>query len=240
MIIKISEYKKPAFHFSGGKDSLACLYLLRDQLDKIVVYWLDTGDGCTETHAVIDEVRKWIPYFRIVKSDVKRWREINGNPSDLVPARAHEIGVAYGMNGFRLSNRFDCCYCNLMLPMHNRMVEDKVDCVIRGTKLADTGRLPAEGKTEFYDVLLPIRDWSHDDVFRYLDRVGAPRNRIYDHFNAISAPECMGCTAWWDDGKAKYFKAKHTEQYEAYKDNLRKIARAISVSMDELMAELNN
>lgn len=236
----LSAYRNVALQFSGGKDSLACLYLLREQLDDITVYWLDTGDTCPETVAVLDQVRSWVPNFVAVRTDSKNWRAANGYPSDLVPAKAHTLGVAYGMNDFRLVGRFDCCYANLMLPMHERMVEDGVDCVIRGTKLCDTGRVPAEGNVGSYTVILPIRDWSHQQVFDYLESVGAPYNEVYDHFVGISAPECLTCTAWWDDNKGEYLKARHPEQYVAYRKDLKIISIALQSHLADLAKELGD
>lgn len=237
-MINLEDYRKPALQFSGGKDSLACLYLLRDQLDKLTVYWVDAGDGCPETHAVIEAVRPWIPHFVVVKSDSRKWRENNGIPSDVVPSSCHPMGVAYGMGRQRISNKFDCCIHNLMLPMHQRMLADGVDLVIRGTKLADTGVVPADGPTEDYTVCLPIKDWSHEDVFAYLKEVGAPTNPVYDFFKGISAPECLSCTAWWDDGKAAYLKERHPAQYEAYQGSLREIAFEIQKHVGDLVGEL--
>lgn len=237
-MIDLSRYRNPALHFSGGKDSLACLYLLRDQLDRVTVYWVNAGDGCPETLALIEKVRASIPRFVEVRTDVKQWREVNGLPSDLVPASAHSIGVAYGLAKQKLSCRFDCCYANLMLPMHERMLADDVDAVIRGTKVADTGKLPAEGATEFYDVLLPLRDWSHQDVFDYLASVKAPFNPIYSHFKSLSAPECFGCTAWWGDGKADYLRARHPAAYVETRIKLADISRMVRAHLQELDTEL--
>jgi phosphoadenosine phosphosulfate reductase len=120
------------------------------------------------------------------------------------------------------------------------MIADKVDCVIRGTKACDTGTTPFEGTDEFYEVVLPIRDWSHDDVFGYLESVGAPYNELYDHYKGISAPECMGCTAWWDDGKAAYFKAKHPERLGEYHASLTQIRTALQAHLADLDFELRS
>lgn len=238
--MKIEGFKNIALHFSGGKDSLACLYLFSEHLNDITVYWLNTGDGCPETLEVINHVRSFIPKFVEVKTDVKAWRKSNGIPSDLVPISAHPVSIAHGIDGVKLSNRFDCCYANLMAPMHLKMIEDGVDCVIRGTKLCDTGKVPAEGKQDDYYVMLPIKDWTHQDVFNYLALVGAPYNKIYDHYKSISAPECFGCTAWWDDGKAAYFKALHPERLTEYRASLEQIKAALKTHLADLEVELEN
>ena len=239
-MIDLSAYRKPALHFSGGKDSLACLYLLRDHLQDITVYWLNTGDPCPETLNVITSARQWIPNFIEVNSDAKAWRLQNGDPSDIVPSCAHTLGVAYGMSERRLVSKFDCCYFNLMLPMHQRMLEDGVDAVIRGTKLCDTGAVPHEGPTGDYDVILPIRDWSHQDVFSYLRSVNAPVNPLYEYSHGASAPECLSCTAWWDDGKAAYLRAKHPEQHGVYMASLCSIRALLSGHLADLDKELRS
>lgn len=239
MSVDLSPYRKPALQFSGGKDSLALLYLLRDQLDSLTVYWTNTGDGCPETLAVIEQVRPWIPHFVEVTTDVRAWRAENGDPTDLMPANSHGLGVAYGLSERRLTGRFDCCFRNLMEPMHDRMVADGVDLVIRGTKLTDTGKVPFEGPSAFYTVLLPIKAWTHADVFTYLNTVGAPGNAIYEHFKGISAPECMGCTAWWDDGKAAYLKARHPAKYREYRVSLERVKAALQSHLSELDHELS-
>lgn len=235
-------YARPALQFSGGKDSLACLLLLREAglLDRITVYWLNAGDGCPENLAAVEWARSWVPKFVEVRSDALAWRRQFGDPSDVVPASAHTLGVAYGLSERRLVNRFDCCWFNLMVPMHERMLADGVDAVIRGTKLADTGRLPAEGPTVDYDILLPLRDWTHRQVFDYLAAQGAPVNPIYEHTQGMSAPECLTCTAWWDDGKAAYLRARHPERLTEYRASLEQVRQALRSHLADLDRELEN
>lgn len=238
--MNLSQYKKPALQFSGGKDSLACLYLLKDQLDKIDVYYLSTGDECPETKEVVESVRRWIPRFIEIESNSSKWRAENGLPTDLAPANSHPIGVEYGIGKFVLSNRFDCCFHNIIKPMHDRMVADGVDAVIRGAKTADTGKQQPEGKMAFYDIILPIKDWTHDEVFRYLQEVGAPENQIYGFGNGESLPNCFSCTAWWSDGTmSKYLKALHPDEYAVYLSRLQLIKAVIGEHVASLYAELD-
>lgn len=230
-----------ALHFSGGKDSLACLYLLEPWLARHVrVYWVNTGDACPETEAVVRQVQALLPSFVEVRSDAPAWRQANGTPSDIVPANSHTLALLYGMGVTKLSSRFDCCWSNIMLPMHQRMLGDNVEVVVRGTKRADTGTVPHEGAAGDYYVMLPIREWSHRDVFAYLEKVGAPENPIYRHFKSISAPECLGCTAWWDDGKAAYLAERHPARLGEYRMSLRNIKAALKQHLSDLESELED
>lgn len=227
--------KRCALQFSGGKDSLACLYMLRPFIERgLPVYWTHTGDTIPETLAVVERVRAWVPDFRVIEADVLAWKEEHGLPSDVTTAQSTWIGAQYAMTNTRLVGRFDCCWHNLMRPMHERMLADGVDLVIRGTKLADTGRVPASGVTEHYDVLLPVEGWSHADVFVYLADAGAPRSQVYDSFRSISAPECLHCSAWWDDGKAAYLKQLHPDKVEQYAVNLQTIRAELARRVQEL------
>lgn len=235
----ILQLKRSALQFSGGKDSLACLYLLKPWvLAGLPVYWTHTGDTIPETLEVIEQVRAWIPDFRVIQADVLQWKAKHGIPSDVTTAQASWIGQQYGMTEAKLVGRFDCCWHNLMQPMHQRMLDDGIELVIRGTKLADTGRVPANGATEHYDVLLPLVNWSHDQVFAYLEEVGAPKSAVYEHFKAISAPECLHCSAWWDDGKAQYLKQLHPGEVNQYRVSLQSIRAELAKRMQELDNEL--
>lgn len=232
--------RKVALQFSGGKDSLACLYALRPFLEHIVVYWTNTGDAIPETKAVVDSVREWLPRFVEIGADVMRWKQDNGMPSDVVTARSHSIGMAYGMGAMRLSNRFDCCTQNLMLPMHQRMLADGVEMVIRGTKLCDTGTVPSDGAFGEYEVYLPLRDWSHAEVFSFLEDMNVPLTSVYDEFedSHISAPECLHCTAWWEDGKQRYLEKHHPHVLMEYRASLDAVRQELRRSLVVLDAQL--
>lgn len=231
--------KRCALQFSGGKDSLACLYMLRPFVERgLPVYWTHTGDTIPETQAVVEQVRGWVPDFRVIEADVLGWKAAHGLPSDVTTAQSSWMGRQYGMSETALVGRFECCWHNLMRPMHERMLADGVELVIRGTKLADAGQVPANGATEHYAVLLPLLDWSHSEVFAYLNAVGAPRSPVYDRFKSISAPECLHCSAWWDDGKAAYLKARHPDKVGQYAVNLQTIRAELARRVQELDNEL--
>ena len=46
-----------ALQLSGGRDSIACLYLLKPYWDRLTVYWLDTGAAFPETVSLMQQVR---------------------------------------------------------------------------------------------------------------------------------------------------------------------------------------
>jgi 3'-phosphoadenosine 5'-phosphosulfate sulfotransferase (PAPS reductase)/FAD synthetase len=48
---------KAVLQFSGGKDSLACLLLLRPWWDRLTVMWVNTGAAFPETLELMEAVR---------------------------------------------------------------------------------------------------------------------------------------------------------------------------------------
>jgi phosphoadenosine phosphosulfate reductase len=192
-VTRFDRHENIALSLSGGKDSLACAYLLRDYADRITCYHLSTGDLLPEVRDIVDHVRAMYPRFVVVQSDVRQWIADHGLPTDLLPHSAHSVGRQMGEAHTALVSRYDCCASNLMLPLYERIKGDGNTLLIRGTKAVDMNRLPiASGESqEGIEVWYPLQDWSHADVMAYLRHVGAPICRVYDH--VTNAPECARC-----------------------------------------------
>jgi 3'-phosphoadenosine 5'-phosphosulfate sulfotransferase (PAPS reductase)/FAD synthetase len=231
--------RKVALQFSGGKDSLVLLYLLDDFIQAgMPVYWTNTGDNLPETLRVVQTMRARIPNFHEINADVLTWKSRNGICSDVVTSQSSWGGAAYGMSDVRLVGRFECCWFNRLQPMHQRMLDDGIEVVIRGTKLSDYGKVPAVGKTDVYDVMLPLMHWSKTQVFEFLDSVDAPRNPIYQFISAASLPDCLHCTAAWGDQKSAYLRAFHPQAMAEYKTDLQTIRAELAKRVLELDSEI--
>lgn len=231
----IDRHEKIALQFSGGKDSLALLYLMREHWPKLTVYWLDTGDAFPETRALVDEVEKMVP--RLVRIQGKQPEVIRlfGIPSDIVPANATPMGISARGEGVLIQDRYSCCLRSLMIPMHERMKEDGVTLIIRGQKNSDELRAPIQsGYVEFgIEYLFPLEEWDDSDVYRYL---AEEEVQLPDFYAAMRAsPDCMACSAYWGDGRAAYLKQKHPEAYREYQARL----NAISAANAESIANFN-
>lgn len=239
-ISPLDRHEKISLNFSGGKDSLACLYLLRDHLHRMTVYHNDAGDLMPETREIVSLVEAMCPNFVHIQGDVRGWIEQYGTPTDLLPYSTHGVGVITNPTGVKLVTRYHCCFVNLMWPIWDRIKSDGNTLCIRGTKLCDRPHPPTRsGEThEGVELWHPIDDWSNEDVQSYLASVGAPRSRIYDHMT--NAPECARCTAWWGEGRAAYLRRFHPELFADYAAGLRVVAREIAEPMANLMCELGD
>ena len=217
-----ARHQKIAFQFSGGRDSTAALYLLRPYWHQMQVYHLDTGDQFPETIAVVKQVEQDFGPLIKIKSDVHAIRQEFGLATDLLPVDNTGVGQRVSGRQTRLQSRYDCCVRSLMLPMHQRIVADGNTLIIRGQRDDEYAQPPlrsgdSEGGLE---VLYPIQHWTGEQVSAYLRKNDLPLAAFYER-GARRAPECMGCTAWWDEGRAAYLRDYHPAAYQQYTDNMK-------------------
>lgn len=237
----LDQHERIALSFSGGKDSLAVVYLLRAHLDRLTIYHYDTGDLLPETREIVQHVREFAPCFIHIQGDIEKTLREQGLPSDLVPHSSHPIGMHMGEPVRAvLVSRYDCCWRNLMVPMFDRMRADGNTLLIRGTKAADMNRLPmTSGEVEAgIELFYPIQAWSNDEVFAYLREVGAPISRIYG--TVVNSPECARCTAWWGEKRAEYLREHHPQLWADYRARMAVVATEIVGQVNNMRYELQN
>ena len=224
----LQKHERIALQLSGGKDSLACLYLLRPFLNRITVYWLNTGRAFPETVQTIEAVREFIPNFVEIKSDVDQVHRQMGIPSDIVPVSGTGMGQLVGHDAPLIQDRYSCCWRTIMQPMHNKMIEDDITLIIRGQRNDDLLKSPLRSgaKDGDMELLFPIETWTAKQVMDFLDIKGAPIPRFYEMLD--EAPDCMTCSAWWEKGAAKYLKRYHYPAYLDVQGRLDAINRAVS------------
>jgi 3'-phosphoadenosine 5'-phosphosulfate sulfotransferase (PAPS reductase)/FAD synthetase/precorrin-6B methylase 2 len=231
-----------AFQFSGGRDSTAALYALRDFWPQIRVYHVDTGDQFPETRAVVAQVEQalaeaGVELIRIV-TDVKGNHQYAGYPTDLIPVDNTALGQMVSGAPLRLQGRYDCCAANLMNPLHARMQLDGMTLLIRGQRADEYASAPLRSGevADGFEVLYPIEDWSADTVMTFLRFLELPVAPFYAA-STRRAPECMGCTAWWDEGRAAYMRAHHPNEHKVFIQRMADIRRDIDRSLSWLNTE---
>lgn len=233
----LDRHKKIAFSFSGGKDSTLILHMLRDRLDQITVYHLDSGDLLPEMVDHVARSVEGLPHYVRIETHVLDWQRENGLPTDLLPYSSHPVGVITGEPGTRLVSRYVCCYTNLMLPLFERVLADGNTLLIRGTKASDMRTLPAvSGEvSEGIELFYPLQGWSDEQVFVALSLRDITLPPLYDHFN--SAPECARCSAWWGEGRAAFLKAHYPDLFADYDERLQLIIDELAPALLALKHE---
>ena len=222
-------HENVALALSGGKDSLACLYLFKPYWDRLTVYWLNPGDTFPETVDFMHGIRKMVPNFVELHGDVKRIIKLDGWPSDVVPHNYTSDGnVIFGATPFKVQTREQCCIRSLMMPAYRQMLADGVTCCIRGKRHDEadkTGLLNGHVSPEGMELVFPIYDWTSQDVRDYLRSISVPLPNFYKHGD--HSVDCMHCTAYWEDGHAKYLRAEHPVAFIEYERRVQLIKRAV-------------
>lgn len=233
-----ARHRRIGFQFSGGRDSTAALYLLRPFWDRMTVYHLDTGDQFPETRAVVEAVERDLgrPLTRIT-GDVEAVRAEHGLASDLVPVDNTPFGRRVSGKPVKIISRYECCYLSLMAPMQARMVADGITLVVRGQRDDEYAVPPLRtGETDSgMEALYPIQSWTGDEVSAFLVAEGLPLAPYYER-GARRAPECMGCTAWWDEGRAAYLRDWHPVAFTQYQQRMAIVKHEIHQQYAVLMA----
>jgi 3'-phosphoadenosine 5'-phosphosulfate sulfotransferase (PAPS reductase)/FAD synthetase len=212
--------------FSGGKDSLACLYIMRDYWHKIMVVWCNTGAAFPETIEQMAKVKAMVPYFLEVKSDQAKDIAENGIPVDVLPYTNTEYANASECkNDPKMRIFYDCCKNNIWIPMHEAVGSLGATLVIRGQKDADRKKAPVKSGDVYDGVeyFFPLEEMTDDDVFSYLSSVGADIPEHYSYIN--TSLDCWDCTAYMFEnvGKVKYMKERHPEKAARLIGNLKMI-----------------
>lgn len=227
----MSRHSNVALMFSGGKDSLACLYLFREYWPRLTVMWCNPGDPYPETLEIMAKVRGLVADFREIQGMVTLNTVLHGFPCDMVPVSATEVGRACEKSSdtFVLQSRYQCCSMNFWEPMRQAVVAMGITLKVTGQRAAESLTAPVTSGSidnDGVEYLLPVEHWSRDQVTAYLrsENVDLPRWYAY----GLPSPDCMHCTAYLSENKARrgYLREFYPEVADEYERRLRLIQKA--------------
>jgi len=232
---------KTFLQFSGGKDSIAVLHLLRAHWDKLTVVWLCTDAALPETVEYMRDIEAIVPHFLVVRG--RQTIAERGYPADLVPsARTKEAALLHPLapGQHRFQSKWDCCLTTISYPLHAAMVELGAECIIRGSKKSDGFHSPIEPGSTFLGIRyeLPIWEWTDAQVREYLDANGI---ELPDHYATMNTGlDCWNCTAYLyeNQGKLAYLRQHHPAKFEHVRDVLRDLERATDAEAPHLHERL--
>lgn len=196
---------KTALHFSGGKDSLACLHMYRHRWNDMYVIWVNTGAVYPEMQAYMDKWKSILPHFVEVKTDQPGNIKEKGWPVDVLPVNNTPLGgIISGNDGQMMQAYTDCCSYNIWFPLHEATLKLGVKEVIKGQRLDDKYKSVARNGTVFQGLkyIMPIEDWTEDEVFRYLDIIEAEIPPGYNE-GEKTGRDCWDCTAFLGDNQRR-------------------------------------
>lgn len=230
-----ARHERAVLQFSGGKDSLALLYLCRPWLDKTTVLFADSGAQfphvteyvertCAKLGAILHTVRPEI--------DIREYHDRYGLPSDLVPVWD---GPEWGWTNAEkpkqlLQSTATCCLQMLAIPMLRDTMKLGATLVLRGARNDEERRgVPSGTVDRGIEYQNPLWDWTEKDVWEYLERVGA---EIPDHYAEVnSSLDCWLCTGHTTESHAaaqfRYVKRHHPELWPELEYRITKVRNAV-------------
>lgn len=221
---------KKVLALSGGKDSLACLFLMKDELDCAI--YVDTGYSYPETHEVIDLAKKFITVHTVnVNRDANFVQ--HGIPSDVVPVEWTATGQAMtGQKPYMIQASLQCCFDNLSRPLLEKAKSLGATHIVYGQRNEETHKSPSRNGTVFEGMtrIHPIESWSRDDVMAFL----AKRIDIPAHFHLTrSSLDCYDCPAYRSVSRDlhAWTEEAHPEFYAAYSQNYNAVLHAIEAAI---------
>ncbi len=220
--------------FSGGKDSLACLYLLEPIWDDLTVLWCNTGSAYEETLDLMERVKKLVPHFAEVKSNQPKFIEEYGNPVDVLPIRRTNFGqYIHGTESKKFTDYLSCCNANIWQPV--REASKGYANIFRGQRLEDDkkSRIRNGDVIDGQTYLFPIENWTTQDVISYL---GERLPKYYQ--TEKTSHDCWNCTAYLEDNFARIH-ALPNEKKEYVIDVLKDYRNAIEQDKSYLDGVLN-
>ncbi len=240
-----TRHKKVALLYSGGKDSLACLYLAKEYLDRAYIVWVDTQANFTEIEEAMSALH--LPNMIRVVSDQPTSIKANGYPVDVVPVDYTKRGQKYSNSSKQLllRNYMECCEENIWIPARDAIKELGATAVIRGQRANESHGAPiTSGYIEDgIEHILPLETWTHQDVLDFLKEEGVDVSGRLSM--AHSSLDCWNCTAYSNHSKERmgYIKVNHPEKYIQVVELLKQIDNAVTEQMSgvrALLAEENH
>lgn len=210
-------HEQVALLFSGGKDSLACLELLRPVIEKVTVIWSNPGDPYPETISLMERIKRSVPSFVEAKGAVHSFHQDFGWPVDMVPFESTPLGrmCAGDTPEPKLVQLDQCCNANMWLPLFEALRGSDATGCVRGDKRVDEWRPRFESNASINGVEyhLPLMEWVDQDVFKFIgDAVPASYSRGHP-----ASFDCMSCTAYLqhNPGRVRELGEKYPVAYNA-------------------------
>lgn len=236
-----ARHSKVCLEFSGGKDSLACLWLLQPWWGQLTVLWINMGDAYPETLIQMKAISKLVPNFVALRGDSRKWALDHGYPVDITPFALTPMGLTVTRieSEVRVAPFERCCNDNYWQLAHQFKTQGNYTGIIRGQKKADSLQAPITSGTiqDGVEYLLPVEDWTDEEVLAMVGdslpdsyRRGIPRGL-----------DCMRCTAYVGESQERLADLK-VNFPEAYKE-IRAVHKALGKAVEAdlmVLKELNH
>ena len=225
-----------ALAFSGGKDSMACLHLMRTQLDCAI--YIDTGYSYPETERLVDYAATLLPLHRI-QSNRAAQQEREGWPSDVVPINWTRQGQEItGQKPIMIQSYLACCWDNISWPLLQAATRLGVTTLVCGQRQEETHKSTIRhyGQVDGVRRVHPIADWTSEQVLTFLEQ----HMDVPDHYRTVrhSSLDCFDCTGFAQESQDRLDWT--ATRYPAYAQQYHLRASAIQSALQDAMQDVSH
>lgn len=219
-----------ALAFSGGKDSWACLHLVRETLDCAI--FVDTGFAYPDTIEQVNLAAALLP-MHIVQSHRAAQNEREGLPSDVVPVEWTTLGQRMTSDkSVTIQSQFQCCYENLARPLLQKAHELGVTELVYGQRSDEAHRSTSHDGDSVEGIVRrhPIEGWTRQQVLDYL----ATNMTIPPHFSLThSSLDCYDCTGFTAASRDRvaWMRERYPERYLVYAHRANALTSALQEAL---------
>lgn len=213
--------------FTGGKDSLTTLELVKDVIDDFKVIFVDTGQHFDEVYNFIDDVMENTnaELVKAINTDVLENVQEDGSvrKEDLNKLNQKEL-EKIDWNEFEIADdREPCCHLLKTVAFQQTLVDLDVDGHVNGIRWDEQESRRDEdyfSERENHTRVHPILHWSEDDVWSYIQRNGIRYNPMYDR-----GYRSLGCEPCTDkvSAEAESERAGRAQDKEKVMERLRRL-----------------
>jgi 3'-phosphoadenosine 5'-phosphosulfate sulfotransferase (PAPS reductase)/FAD synthetase len=231
ILAKVFGSGQPVFlAFSGGKDSLAVLKLCEPWRGRFKLLWVNTAYAFPHMEEMI---RSYGEEYGLIElhSDPRQAWAAGGLPSEVL-----SVSSFMKRDGDRLQPWNLCCHATKIAPLFQFCAGfGGFLTILTGDRKEDGWRFQGGTPPENAAFFAPIREWSDDDVFAYLDAEGVTLPAHYA--DVKDGLDCWNCPASWNGASGspvaygRWMKAAYPELAEKALPIARRVADQIDRSV---------
>jgi 3'-phosphoadenosine 5'-phosphosulfate sulfotransferase (PAPS reductase)/FAD synthetase len=215
--------------FSGGKDSLAVLKLCEPWRGRFKLLWVNTGYAFPHMEQMIRAYGEEYGLLELHSDPKKTWAA-GGLPSEVL-----SVSSFMRHEGEKLQPWNLCCHATKIAPLIQFCAGfDGFLTVLSGDRKQDGWRFQGLAAPENAAFLAPIREWSDDDVFGYLETESVT---LPDHYADVkSSLDCWNCPAAWTVAGAATYARWMKATYPDLAEQALPIAQRVADQIDRATA----
>ena len=209
----------------------------------VYAYYVDSGAAFPHVRLYIQDTCKLfgVP-LRIVNppESVLTYIARKGFPADIIPNDAlPEVQHLFKKPNRMLQPYLRCCSNTLFAPMLKAMKRDKIDTIVRGSKLCDY-RVAQEQSIDGIPIVHPLWNWTDQEVFNYIrdHDIQLPIQYLEGYNTSLDCWICSGHLPYEGKARLEFTKKHYPSFYKVVRDHIEQVQSIVKHHQDKVNGAL--